>query len=482
MASHDLSALYKNLDLCITIATMANLSFEEHDKLHRVEFAQHLTDSIERFYPFADDAYVLSLDAPFGSGKTMFVRMWRTYLANRDPAIESIYFNAWKYDYYDDPAIPLLVELLKKVEDNSPEEASAFRKMLAVATIGLNETSKQLTGIDPVALGKTIKQMTEDEVLEKLGGNLYEAFKEQQNVMENASKALKSYVEGLDKKPLFIFIDELDRARPDYAVKLLETLKHLFGVKGVCFVLAVDKRHLASSVRTMYGHDLDFENYYKKFVTRQFTLPSIEEAPLESFIEACFYENFDEKMAEGVVFPFSDGEKSTIRQSMHFMALAMQLSPRQIKEYFRTVAHFLAVSHDLNDGRRPSTDDLMLVCLIQAIEVHSTEFNLSLIEDNCDERDFTQILEKIKNSDYTEPNYDCHEFVYRFSLIFVTSLTFDGNVTQMAQLLSRYADDTISDAQLRQHVGNHRYRLPQPNLARYRVIGKKMRYWRPFIG
>ena len=67
-------------------------------------------------------------------------------------------------------------------------------------------------------------------------------------------------------------MDELDRARPDYAVRFLETLKHFFQTKGIIFILAVDKAHLESSVKSLYGSDINFPEYYRKFVHRNVSL------------------------------------------------------------------------------------------------------------------------------------------------------------------------------------------------------------------
>ena len=59
---------------------------------------------------------VLSLDSPWGTGKTTFVKLWRAYLQNEQK--QSIYFNAWETDYAEDPLIVLVSELDKWVKAN----------------------------------------------------------------------------------------------------------------------------------------------------------------------------------------------------------------------------------------------------------------------------------------------------------------------------------------------------------------------------
>lgn len=39
-----------------------------------------------------------------------------------------------------------------------------------------------------------------------------------------------------EEKPKIIIIDELDRCRPDYAIELLEIIKHIFDVKNIIFI------------------------------------------------------------------------------------------------------------------------------------------------------------------------------------------------------------------------------------------------------
>ncbi|MFT4302716.1 MAG: P-loop NTPase fold protein, partial [Desulfovibrio sp.] len=53
--------------------------------------------------------------------------------------------------------------------------------------------------------------------------------------------------------PLFIMVDELDRCRPDYAIELLERIKHLFDVPNVVFLLAIDGEQLLQQVEHTFG-------------------------------------------------------------------------------------------------------------------------------------------------------------------------------------------------------------------------------------
>lgn len=51
---------------------MCDQTFDNFDKFERKKFAERLTTVISTFFPFSDDAFVLSLNAKFGSGKTIW--------------------------------------------------------------------------------------------------------------------------------------------------------------------------------------------------------------------------------------------------------------------------------------------------------------------------------------------------------------------------------------------------------------------------
>jgi len=75
--------------------------------------------------------------------------------------------------------------------------------------------------------------------------------------------------------PLFVFVDELDRCRPLYAIKLLEEMKHLFEIDGVVFIVSTDSDQLSHSIKAVYGNEFDARKYLRKFFDRTYVFPSV---------------------------------------------------------------------------------------------------------------------------------------------------------------------------------------------------------------
>jgi len=81
---------------------------------------------------------------------------------------------------------------------------------------------------------------------------------------------LAQLAESLDK-PLVFIIDELDRCRPDFAIRLIERIKHFFDIKNIVFVLVMDKDQFSTVICHNYGYEKQSEEeYLDKFI--DFTL------------------------------------------------------------------------------------------------------------------------------------------------------------------------------------------------------------------
>ena len=54
---------------------------------------------------------------------------------------------------------------------------------------------------------------------------------------------------------MVFIIDELDRCRPDFAIRLIERIKHFFDISKIVFVLVIDKTQFSKVICHNYGYD-----------------------------------------------------------------------------------------------------------------------------------------------------------------------------------------------------------------------------------
>ena len=90
--------------------------------------------------------------------------------------------------------------------------------------------------------------------------------------LETLKACLKEFAE---EKPIILFIDELDRCRPDYAVDMLEVIKHVFDVENVKVVLVTNTKQLRAAINHRYGVEVDAQKYLDKFLKYSFALPEV---------------------------------------------------------------------------------------------------------------------------------------------------------------------------------------------------------------
>lgn len=243
----------------------------ENCKLNRVQYAEILTTIVKK----NEDGLVIALNNKWGTGKTTFVKMWRDYLELPKNNFKTIYFNSWENDYEDNPLVALLGELSKI---NNGNKSKKYQKLISKGAKLFSNiifpSLKLLTGVD---LGKV-------EVLyDKMGENVAKLFDNEIDEYQNRKKTIKdfrnsleSYVnDELNGKRLVFIVDELDRCRPNYAVSLLEQIKHFFTVKNIHFILSIDKEQLSYAVEGVYGSNkIDSTEYLRRFIDLEFSLPS----------------------------------------------------------------------------------------------------------------------------------------------------------------------------------------------------------------
>ena len=75
---------------------------------------------------------------------------------------------------------------------------------------------------------------------------------------------------------LVIFIDELDRCRPSFALEMLERLKHYFDDDRIIFVVSINKEQLTHTISNYYGVGFDSTGYLNKFFDLEANLPALQ--------------------------------------------------------------------------------------------------------------------------------------------------------------------------------------------------------------
>ena len=299
----------------------------EHDLLDR----QKLIKSLTHLVGSTEGPCVMAVDAPWGAGKTTFLKMWSQHLRNQ--AFTVVDFNAWETDFSNDPFMALCAELTRGLdteEGDKPSERTNQLKETAqvifrhVTSNAVRHLSMGFVDLKAIEAGLS-ERPAETPIEERL-----EAYQEVKDAFATFRKALQDIATELPgARPLIVMIDELDRCRPTYAVELLETAKHLFAVDQVVFVLAVNREQQAHAVKGLYGNEFDAEIYLRRFFDLYIHLP---EPYLENFINNLFVSMGleDNDWFERLLKPFFSAASLSLRdiaQTVHRHGLVLKSLP-----------------------------------------------------------------------------------------------------------------------------------------------------------
>lgn len=252
--------------------------FGDHDHLNRKPTGDALSDLVERI----SDPMVIALNGGWGSGKSFFLQCWVSeHLKRAGNTTQTVYFDAFAHDFMNEPLVSLLACLLSRFEEDLTEEKPKLEVLKAVAW-KLGPAALRI-GASLATFGATNHLGdTGDAVAEAIGGeiersseNFWREAQARQGVMDEFRAALEALTQSGNDEPrkLVIVVDELDRCRPDYALAMLEIIKHFFAVDHVHFVLGVNLRELENSVKARYGAGINAGLYLQKFVTVTVALP-----------------------------------------------------------------------------------------------------------------------------------------------------------------------------------------------------------------
>lgn len=318
-------------------ATEANvLDSIEHDTLQRTSDVREFLMMIDNI----DYNAFIAIDAPWGEGKTFFVRqigMTMNYFRNLATEHEiggrekkvfqnnhilgdlepkytylPIYFDAWLYDNHTDALMALLMVMIKQSDVHIDSKLNY-------------DTGEIITSIlDSIQFWKSSNWKSLYESLR--GENIIEHALLLEEVRQKVKEIFNEILtEHADK--LVIFVDELDRCRPNFAIEILESIKHYFDDDRIIFVMSVNKSQLIHTVAQYYGNDFDSSLYLNKFFDINIQLPKADtRIYFDTLGISCNDSYWINKFASDLQKQFSLSLRDTTRYFYKIRSIDKQLS------------------------------------------------------------------------------------------------------------------------------------------------------------
>ena len=276
--------------------TLENPTFDTQDEFKRKPIAENII----RLLTSDIDLSPMVIDGGWGTGKTEFCQKLIRLMQQQHPDYQPVYIDAFRSDHSGEPLLALLAEIIKAcTPEDTGEQPSEQRKemmkkvakaagfvMKTVAKAAVGHVLKQNTddlaeglqqimndGQDADSLAETVTDAAATIASHTIDATVEALLKEQIEAEKNLETLKTCLKELAADKPIILFIDELDRCRPDYAVDMLEVIKHVFDVENVKVVLVTNTKQLHAAINHRYGMEVDAQKYLDKFLKYSFALP-----------------------------------------------------------------------------------------------------------------------------------------------------------------------------------------------------------------
>lgn len=271
---------------------------EKIDVLGRGSFV----DNVKRVVDIISDSKkgcCFSINGKWGSGKSFVLellekelKMWQSE-ETCDNKYLVFHYDCWKYDYYDEPIISIVSSML--------EETKKELQLLRNVDTDTKNVWKTAEDILLEIAGNLCKNKIGIDLVKVINQDLMQNRIPEFDELYGFKKALEHTRDQMRKisenKTMVIVVDELDRCLPNYSIKILERLHHIFdGVDNIIVILSIDKAQLSKSIKDIYGYeDADIDKYLRKFITFEIRLDNgVPEGFLQKYETYASFFDIDE--------------------------------------------------------------------------------------------------------------------------------------------------------------------------------------------
>lgn len=326
-------------------------NFEEFDAAAEGAGDKDLAVRLTHLIQNLDHSTVAVFDGRWGIGKTTFIKRWLAHLAAE--GIPSIYVDSFAVDYLESPFVAIAGAFSQAAERANKSTHPTYTAFVAAAskvgkTLGGTAAkiaikaatfgvigSSELEGLSNVgeAIADAVGDRAEEAVKE-----LIQEHSRKENELATLKGRLSEFPQllsiGSEEKnasKLVVVIDELDRCRPDFALGMVEAVKHFFGAENVHFVLVTNREHLVRSVEHRYGSFKAADEYLRKFYDFQvfYEQSYIRHSPSQIL-------SFVSRLAKELLGDIP--ERNDIEQYARAIAIAHRLTFRDLENIFSNLS------------------------------------------------------------------------------------------------------------------------------------------------
>lgn len=357
----------------------STITFNSRDEYNRKPIAERLINLLDSEYDI--DVSPIVIDGGWGAGKTEFAHKLVNLLKEDDRGFEAVYIDAYQEDQANQPMMTLLSAVLRLLPEEGRERL--IKKALPAIRFGLKTMLK--SGVS-WALRQDFAEIADDfdNDLKKAGDQVINhtierLIKDHTEANKSIHALKEALIEVAGTGRIIVLVDELDRCRPDFAVSILETIKHIFDVSGVDFILVANMSQLKASINHCYGYSVDSQRYLDKFI--KFAISFSDESIFSSsykFHTSCkhFFSQFDDEI--DYIKDNSQAQNQFIKE----MIKNNQLSLRECESF----ARYIKIYVHLANGKGISNDAVLGAQVLRIFGIYLVALKPALANDICNGR------------------------------------------------------------------------------------------------
>lgn len=249
------------------------------DLLNRENFVENVIKVINQLSENRKGC-CFAIEGSWGVGKTFVIEEIEEQLKliqleeTNDDRYFVFHYNCWQHDYYEEPAVAIISAMLASITKDEVLVNEKAERVIKAGYEFVGEELKKIAGLYiENKIGINLISWAEDIKKNAMTSQKAEhEFDQMFNFSQTIEKVRKKLEKIAEKRTIVLFVDELDRCIPQYAIKVLERLHHIFyGLNNVVVIMAIDRNQLEHSVEEMFGarkdeSSIDIEKYLKKFI------------------------------------------------------------------------------------------------------------------------------------------------------------------------------------------------------------------------